>query len=217
VSIKLHLLNATGKLSPWEHRLEDVFSQSVETLAAMLPVKNVDVIVQAGKRVIPETGIGGFSPSAEVVYITIDPGHPTFPSVLETEFLATLGHELHHCARHTGPGYGHTLGEALVTEGLATNFEAELRGGKAPFYACAVRGADLESLAQRAKPELRSSKYDHRAWFFGSDAKELPRYAGYSLGFSIVATYLSRHATFASRLCGLPAENVLVEAFAGDA
>lgn len=217
MSIRLHLLNASGKLSPWERRLADAFAQSTETLAALLPVQNVDVVVQAGKRVIPETGIGGFSPSGEVVYITIDPDHPNFPSVLETEFLATVGHELHHCARHTGPGYGHTLGEALVTEGLATNFEAELRGGKAPFYACAVQGADLESLAQRARPELRSSKYDHRAWFFGSAARGFPRYSGYSLGFSIVAAYISRHATFASRLWELPAENVLVEAFAGDA
>jgi uncharacterized protein YjaZ len=183
----------------------------------MLPVKNVDVIVQAGKQVIPETGIGGFSPSAELVYITIDPGHPTFPGVLDTEFLATLGHELHHCARHTGPGYGHTLGEALVTEGLATNFEVELRGGKAPFYACAVQGHDLELLAQRARPELRSSKYVHRAWFFGAAAKGFPRFSGYSLGFNIVAAYILRHATSAACLWGVPAENVLVEAFPGDA
>jgi uncharacterized protein YjaZ len=217
VSISLHLLNASGKLSPWERRIEDAFAQSIKTLSAMLPVKNVDVVVQAGTRVIPETGIGGFSPSGEVVYITIDPNHSNFPGVLGTEFFATLGHELHHCARHTGPGYGRTLGEALVTEGLATNFEAELHGGKAPFYACAVRGADLESLAQRARRELQSSNYDHRAWFFGSAAKGFPRYSGYSLGFSIVAAYISRHALFASQLCAIPAENVLVEAFADNA
>ncbi|MGB9430324.1 MAG: DUF2268 domain-containing putative Zn-dependent protease [Gammaproteobacteria bacterium] len=213
MSIKLHLLNAGGKLSPWSGRLEPAFAKSVGSIVALLAVDNVDIVVRAGHRVMPETGIGGYSPSADVVYITLDPEHPRLSTSFEREFLVTLGHELHHCARHSGPGYGRTLGEALITEGLACNFEAELPGGAAPFYARAVEGASLESIAERAKPELQHSPYAHRAWFFGSEIENLPRHAGYSLGFSIVAGYISRHATPASRLWDVPAEKILAEAF----
>lgn len=34
--------------------------------------------------------------------------------------------------------------------------------------------------------------YDHPAWFYGSDRK-VPRWAGYTLGYNLVASYLAKH------------------------
>jgi uncharacterized protein YjaZ len=217
MSIELHLLNAAGRLSLWSNRVEAAFARSVESIVALLPVNDVDVVVQAGRRVMPETGIAGRSLSAEVVHITLDPDHPALAATFEAEFLAALGHELHHCARRGGPGYGRTLGEALITEGLACHFEAELRDGAVPFHARAVQADMLKWVAARARPELGRSPYDHQAWFFGSEAENLPRHAGYSLGFRIVAQYISQYATSASRLWDVPAEKILVDAFSSDA
>jgi uncharacterized protein YjaZ len=82
------------------------------------------------------------------------------------EVPTTIIHELHHCSRWAGPGYGRTLLEALVSEGLAQHFEADFREGVAPFYASSLSLADLESLSLRAIQEFNSSDYSHSDWFF---------------------------------------------------
>ncbi|MES0476805.1 MULTISPECIES: DUF2268 domain-containing putative Zn-dependent protease [Citrobacter freundii complex] len=41
---------------------------------------------------------------------------------------------LHHAARWQGPGYGSTLGEALVSKGLADHFSLELFGGEPELW-----------------------------------------------------------------------------------
>ena len=205
MTIQLHLLNARGNLDAVRERVEIAFSHGVETLAGLLPIANVDVIVQANAIVVPETGMAGYSPWADALYITIDPANPNLFRDFDTEFLATLGHELHHCMRHGGPGYGRTLGEALVSEGLACHFETELRGGIAPFYARALDVGTLEAMRARAHAE-RNSSYKHRAWFFGSSEDGIPKYTGYSVGFSIVAQYIHNCGTPASRLWDAPAE-----------
>lgn len=76
MTIHLHLLNARGKLEPIRERVENVFSQSVEAISALLPISNIDVVIQAGPFVIPETGMVGYSPSADVLYLTIEPSQP---------------------------------------------------------------------------------------------------------------------------------------------
>jgi uncharacterized protein YjaZ len=209
MSAHLHLLNASGRLSPYIENIKEAFTECVDIVSVLLPVKDVDVVVRAGRRVIPEIGIGGFSPSAEAVYLTMDPDNPHFQDSLEREFVPILGHELHHCARHSGPGYGHLLGEALVTEGLACHFETELRGGDAPFYAHALDEVALQAVTARALDALECS-YDHRSWFFGATAQNLPRHAGYSLGFRIVGRYLADYGTLASHSWAVPARDVLV-------
>ncbi len=206
MSIRLHLLNARSKLDPVRERVERAFARGVEAVTALLPASNIDVVVRADPFVIPETGMVSVSPAADVVYLTIDPANPNLFTDFDTEFVAALGHELHHCMRHGGPGYGCTLGEALVTEGLACHFETELRGGAVPFYARALEDNVLEAMWGRAKSELKTSSYDHDAWFFGSSERGIPRHTGYSLGFSIVAQYVRNRATPASRLWAEPAE-----------
>jgi uncharacterized protein YjaZ len=202
VNVNLHVLDARGTLSALRGRVEAAFSDSVQRVALLLPIANVDVVVSCSKFVVPETGFAGFCPSADVLYISIDPENPNLLPNFDVEFLATLGHELHHCMRNGGPGYGRTLGEALVSEGLACHFETELRGGASPFYARALDASSLRALRERAHTE-RNSPYKHRAWFFGSP-EGIPMYAGYSVGFSIVAPYIDRHGIPASRLWNAP-------------
>lgn len=205
MTIDLHLLNARGKLEPLRERVESVFSRGVEAISALLPVSNIDVIVRAGPA-IPEIGIGGYTFAADLLRLTIEPDNPNLLMDFDTKFLAMLGHEIHHCMRHDGPGYGRTLGEALVSEGLACHFEAELLGSAVPFYAVALDGSALEAMRARAHLELKSSPYNHDAWFFGSSELGIPRHTGYALGFSIVAQYIERCGTPASRLWDVPAE-----------
>jgi uncharacterized protein YjaZ len=47
--------------------------------------------------------------------------------------------------------------------------------------------------------------YDHNAWFFGTDP-DIPRWAGYAIGFELVKNYLSKHpGTLPSTLWNEPA------------
>jgi uncharacterized protein YjaZ len=97
-------------------------------------------------------------------------------------------------ARWTRPGYGATLGEALVSEGLACVFETGFRGGVPPFWARALDARALRDAEALARPSLADRAYDHRAWFFGAPDDGLPRHVGYSLGFEIAARQLDRIA-----------------------
>ncbi len=65
-----------------------------------------------------------------VVYVTMDPEHPSLRANAAQSLERMLAHELHHCARWDGPGYG----EALVSEGLAGHFEQEVFGGEAELW-----------------------------------------------------------------------------------
>lgn len=205
MNVNLHVLDARGTMSALRGRVEAAFLDSVQRVALLLPIANIDVVVSCSKFVVPETGVAGYCPSADVLYITIDPENPNLLLNFDAEFLATLGHELHHCMRQGGPGYGRTLGEALVSEGLACHFETELRGGASPFYARALDASSLTALRERAHAD-RNSSYKHRAWFFGSTSEGIPMYAGYSVGFSIVAHYIDGHGIPASRLWNAPSD-----------
>ena len=209
MSVNLHLLNAQGKLSKLEDKIASEFTTSLIQITSLMPVKGVDVVVSAGSVVLPETGLGGYSPEGDLVYLKVDPNNSNLLNNFSEEFTAILGHELHHCLRHREVGYGTTLAEALVSEGLACSFETELRSTKPPFYAVALNQDKLQDLWVKAKLELTNKPYNHMAWFLGSEPGLIPRHAGYSLGFQAVNDYISKIGVPASRLCGVLASDVL--------
>lgn len=208
MSTCLTILNASGKLSPLRDRIERTYATSIATVAQLLPIADIDVVVMAGKRVIPELGLAGFAPASDLLYITLDPDNENLLPKLDEEFPATLGHELHHCLRHGGPGYGNTLREAIVSEGLACHFETELRNGDAPFYGVHLDSHTLDRLLPRMAPELDTPNYDHVAWFFGSEEKNIPRLAGYCMGYRAVADYVARTGIPASQLWNVDPRSV---------
>jgi hypothetical protein len=104
----------------------------------------------------------------------------------------TVAHEVHHCLRMAGPGYGWTLGEALVSEGLAGRFVSRLFGSPSESWECAV--SDEERRANLPdNTTLLSTGHDHLAWFFGFGGCH-PRWLGYTLGYRIVGDWLDAEA-----------------------
>lgn len=206
MTVQLHILNAGGRLSPLLEHINEAFARGARKSCALIPVSYIDVVVQASQHVIPEIGLLGQCYQPDVVYLSIDPENRNLSRAFDTEFIAALGHELHHAMRHRGPAYGDTLGQALVSEGLACHFETELRAGEAPFYAKAFDTSELEVFFAKAKGELHERPYDHRAWFFGSDSSGLPRHIGYSLGFWLVDRYIESRGIPASQLWDSPPE-----------
>jgi uncharacterized protein YjaZ len=213
MSAQLHLLNARGQFDGLQDRVQRCFSNSLELVANLIPVQGIDVIVYVDPDyVIPELGVSGFCTAADRLYIPIDPKHPEFNAKFEQRFLALFAHELHHCARRRISGYANNLGEALVTEGLACCFEAELPGGSVPFYATSLPPSQLAQMRDRAMATLAEPVEEWSTWFFGARPSEIPMYAGYAVGYAMVAPYLARSQCKASELWAEPAETFFAAA-----
>lgn len=184
----LHLLNAQGTLAAHAEWLTDCLTQTYQQAQNVMPLPCLDVVVKAGGYTLPEKGHAGYCPESGVVYITVDPANPAFAQNQSHSLEHMFAHELHHAARWTGPGYGVTLGEAVVSEGLAGHFSLELFAGEPePWESLApeIVSPHLQPLAER----WQQTDYDHPAWFFGTS--HLPRWLGYSAGFNAVANYLA--------------------------
>jgi hypothetical protein len=163
----LHWLEANGSLAAWRSDVVQQAEAAYATVAALMPPPPLDILLQ------PAPGL--------------DPQNPSLPAALQDGTLhRQLLHEVHHCLRMAGPGYGWTLGEALVSEGLAGQFVTTLLGSAPERWECALSASQLRQLPLTAAM-LAERHYDHAAWFFGTAS--LPRWAGYSLGYAMAGAW----------------------------
>ena len=170
--------------------LKKIVNDAYINAVKLLPIKGVKVFIRHDpSSVIPELGVGGYTPNGNEVRISVDVQRPKFIKTVVPSVYRTLLHEFHHIARWRGPGYGKTLFEALVTEGLADHFELEVTNKPLQPWDKALSAKDIKALLTRAEKEL-GEEYSHSDWFYGSKKRKIPRWAGYSLGFSIVSEYL---------------------------
>ncbi|MCT8266841.1 DUF2268 domain-containing protein [Afifella sp. JA880] len=189
-SLTLHVLDARGTLADIRAWLRDALTATHEKAAALMPLRPLDVVVQSGRWVIPEKGHVGRSPKPGVIFLTLDPGNPALRPNADMSLERMFAHELHHAARWDGPGYGASLGEALVSEGLAGHFVQELFGGPPEPWE-RLPDDDIRPHSARVADEWDRTDYNHEAWFYGRG--DLPRWLGYSLGFRLIENYLQNH------------------------
>lgn len=203
MSLTLHILQASGRLTAIEAGIHAAFEAVGPKVAEVLEIPDVDVVVvDDPDSAIPETGSGGFAPNAHTLFVYLDPEHENLKEHLDEEIQGTIAHELHHCARWQTVGYGNTLLEAIVSEGLADHFDIEVNGGQPRPWSIAFSGDEIAKLREQAAPVFNES-YDAGEWLFGT--REIPKWAGYSLGFAIVAEHMKRTGKKASELVAEPA------------
>ncbi|QFU10023.1 hypothetical protein PARPLA_00414 [Rhodobacteraceae bacterium THAF1] len=188
--LEIHLLNATGRLRPVVSFLHSRIRAAVEETARHLPLGPLDVVVEAGPRVIPEKGAVGYTPHANAIFVTVDPDNPALVADENRAFERMIAHELHHAVRWTGPGYGTHLGEGLISEGLACRFVREVYGPPFEPWEKAFHPFDLAPHRDAAL-ERWDKAYNHPRWFMGTG--DLPRWLGYSLGTDLVERHLADH------------------------
>jgi uncharacterized protein YjaZ len=105
--------------------------------------------------------------------------------------------------RWRGPGPGTSLGERLVTEGLAEVFEVEATG-RQPLYAQGEVRPEHRALALA---RMDDDPTDEGLWFFGRE--DLPRWFGYRLGFAIASKEILARDSNAADLALEPAATFL--------
>ena len=184
-----------GTLENERSAFTNIVSETITKVNNVMPVDNLTIRILAdASQVIPEIGIGGFNPSEREVIIRIDPNFSDLSQSITTELAPMLAHEMHHAKRRRTVGYGSSLLEASVTEGLADCFAMEITGIDPPLWSVALTGSDLDNWISTASSTWTNNSYDHSKWFLGASA-EVPRWTGYSIGYKLVKDYLSENPT----------------------
>jgi hypothetical protein len=164
--------------------------------------------------VIPQIGLGGqTNPHTGAVAIEVAAASP-LPrrDVLTVQLQRTLAHELNHAARITvGPGYGLTLLDAIVSEGLADTFATSLYPTSLAPWDHALKPEQIHRywrLAQQHFYEFLPRKpYIH--WMFGGGG--FPHWTGYTLGAMLVAAAHLHHQAPWAQFTRETADEILVE------
>jgi uncharacterized protein YjaZ len=200
-SINHYIANSTGELD----KLVDMISKSLSIVIPIvekeLGAAQIDIIfVSAAALAIPEYGIGGNSPGPNHVYISFDSNSG---KITQDGLDETLLHEIHHCMRWRNPGYGETLGETMISEGMACLYE-EQHSSRAPIYA---KISLKKKQISEAKKLINSKNYNHNDWFFGS--KAIDRWFGYSYGYKLCKDYSVKTGKSASELVNIKAQQIL--------
>lgn len=208
----LHWLEASGSLAEFHKELVGEFETAYEALALRMVPPRLDVLVQRlPGETIPELGLVGRAYRSSMFSMTLDPDNPNFiPSLRAGALRRQVIHEVHHCLRMAGPGYGWTLGEALVSEGLAGQFVRYLLNTDPERWEREVGSTELLN-SPVGLQALESSYYDHSEWFFGSGNK--PKWLGYSLGYQMVGCWLaSRQDVDIFTWVNVPATDIIAAA-----
>lgn len=205
--VYVHILEGSGILSSHSDFLQSQIGKTLNKLESFIPISSLDIIVEHNPRaVIPETGECGYAPGPHVLYIYLDANRVDFEDIVINQIPCTLAHEVHHALRWRGPGYGKTLGEAIISEGLACHSAFEFTGKQQPWDH-ALNKKNLNKYLQQAISEWNKSPYNHSEWFYNTQKKGMPRWAGYSIGFFLVKNYKKRHPEeTALSLVSLPAK-----------
>ncbi len=180
--------NATS-IADQRAKIEQIVHETLAQVRSLMPLDGFTLIAGVGTaNVIPEIGIGGRA-DAGTVWMAFDPSSAAWPASLDTELAPLLAHEMHHVVRSRTAGYGDTLLEAMISEGLADQFAIELTGISPPLWSVALTPQELATWSANARPEWHSTSYNHAGWFFGT-APPIPRWAGYSIGFELTRQFL---------------------------
>ena len=199
------LLEHQNLTAAQQNQVVQQITRAVDMVNNLMEVENLSIrVVDDPNMVIPEIGIGGFNPSQSEVIISIDENFANFNISIDEELIPMMAHEMHHAKRRRTVGYGGTLLEAAITEGLADHFSMQVANTDPPIWSVFLTGEDLEHWIDIASSQW-DAPYDHGQWFLGT-SNEIPRWAGYSIGYKLVADYLNNNTDISpSDLHGEPA------------
>lgn len=184
--------------------IEQVADRAVHDVRKVLPglPGGLRITVQAGSRVIPETGETGSIGLPGAVYWTVDPTHEGgVLAVVNAQLRATLLHEWYHLVREARFATG-SLADRAVNEGLATAFERDFGGAPAPWgtYPAEVEAWTKEFLSLPAGAPVREWMYRH------PDGR---RWIGFKVGTSLADRARRASSLSLAQLAAVPTERII--------
>jgi uncharacterized protein YjaZ len=100
-------------------------------------------------------------------------------------------------------GYGASLLEAAVTEGLATVFEEEMDNKHSALYGRYEK--QIHKYIRLFKKSMKKG-FNHSEWFFGSG--KFPRWLGYKIGAYVVRSAKQRTGLTTVDMLKMPAKKI---------
>jgi Predicted Zn-dependent protease (DUF2268) len=195
-----------GLLTAVAPALRAAVGSAIEASGRVLPVTGVTArVVASSAQAIPGYGFGGRAPGPGLIELYVDPTFPALAALIPERLPPMTAHEVHHAIRIRGPGYGRTLLEGLVSEGMADHFSIELLGVPVPPWSRALSESAIAHYMELARQQF-DAPLDYNRWFVG-EGGTLPNWTGYTLGFRLVEDYKARHpGSTAASLVNTPAE-----------
>lgn len=198
--VSLFIANAGGTLDALVNVVNDAFQSSVAHTEALLGIEGVNVLVlDAPDDVIPEWGVGGYTYGPHAILVALDPS----ATITRHHIERTLVHEFHHAMRWRGPGCAGSLGQMLISEGMAELFEEEVFG-EAPFFS---RASITDDEIAAARAVLYEPEFNPKKWFFGAEGVTFS--FGYAYGYQLCKAYADAMGKPASELIGVSSRDVL--------
>ncbi len=203
----VHWLDATGDCHDWKADITTEIAKAHDAMAAFVTLPAQDILVErSNEGVIPQIALQARALRASRLSLVFDPFNDNYRRALQSGALQRqIIRAAHLSMRLAGPGYGFTLGGAMVSEGLAGQFVRLVTGARPEPWDKAVPDLSPYWPDQR---ELMNPRYDHGLWFDGRGDK--PLWLGQSMGFKLVENWLISGAEITpERMITIPAPKVL--------
>ena len=171
-----------------------VVARALARVNALLPGPPATITVYYNSTpVIPQTGTSGYT-SPATGGITIGLGQTpqaSFSMIMQLWLPRTLSHEIDHSVRIlAGPGFGASLLEQIISEGISSAFDmSAFPGTPNPWDRAISRGQEC-ALWKQARPLLGQSGL-YETWMFGQPG--IPHWTAFTIGYDIVTGYRQRH------------------------
>ena len=199
-NIKIYLADSDSSVARISDILLSSAQSAINNVKDILPLQACDIVLcNNPDGTISETGVGGFSPNPNLIFIYIDTKSEMFLSKISTTVIRTITHELHHASRSIiYPWKNPSILESFIAEGLADNFDIEVNNSEPYPWSTALSNEEIESLIKKAKREFWGDPGgDYWSWNFG---KDIPKWSGYSIGFKLVRDYMNKYDKTAEEL-----------------
>lgn len=190
--VNLLLTTANGNLFDSKDMIKRAVKKAEEYAFFKLKIDwDIDVLAtnRLHKFIIPEDGVGGATYASDFIELAIN------EKATENLMSEILVHEFCHAARWKKKGEPmKSLFDEIINEGIATYFEFEFAKNQTEkqFFIKTVSersDEENEKILEDLRSQLNSDNYDYDKIFCYGD-NELPRWAGYSLGYYLVKKYL---------------------------
>lgn len=194
MAIKVSMLNATGKLNKYTSLIENEIHYSLGKIRDFFKIDCIDITVTSfHKGDESPSGIGGYALSPHRVEILLDCDRDDLEKVIKDELTPVLAHEIHHSIR-IGLGIpSNTLGQQIITEGMACHFELAVTDGRVPSLFDNLRDHDWQVFLEQMRPLLKEKNQSVNKYFLGSEPDKFPKYAGYWVGFNLISRYIKKY------------------------
>jgi Predicted Zn-dependent protease (DUF2268) len=172
--------------------LSRLVASALDRINALLPGPATTIAVTTGvaSLLIPQAGVSGDTSrgTGQVFLAFGQTAHATLTRTLDLQWLPRdAAHEVNHSVRILGGmGFGATLLQRMISEGIATAFDQVAFPGPPDPWTQAITRAQECVLRKKAKPQLGGTGLYDR-WMSGGPG--VPLWTAFTIGYHVVNDY----------------------------